>query len=312
LNTAKPRFPFTIRDWPAWAQHVLALSLVALAMVGRGLLDPALGDRLPYLTVFLVLLPLVILVRPTPFLVAALAGMVGAIFLFMSPRFSLRIDGPQPILQAGLFLATAATAFATAWLSERVQRAQRGDAEALARLYEVGALCAQPAAEQWACLDAILVAAIELAGEGKGNIQVLDRATGHLRIAAHRGFSDEFLDFFKVLQHDTAASCGHAQRTGARVIVPDVEQSPIFAGTRSLDVLLRAGVRACVSTPLVSSSGWMVGMLNVHFSRPRSFEQPDFKWLDVLARQAADYIERKQAEAQTTARLKPRTLAAAS
>ena len=45
-------------------------------------------------------------------------------------------------------------------------------------------------------------------------------------------------------------------------------------------------------------------MLNIHFSTPRRAETHDLKWVDVLARQAADYLERKQTERDVAAQLK--------
>ena len=50
-------------------------------------------------------------------------------------------------------------------------------------------------------------------------------------------------------------TCGAALRRGKRVIVEDIEQSSIFIGTPALEIQLKAGVRACQSTPLVSRSG---------------------------------------------------------
>jgi GAF domain-containing protein len=47
-------------------------------------------------------------------------------------------------------------------------------------------------------------------------------------------------------------ACGTALERGERVIVEDVEQSPVFAGTEALEIQIKAGVRAVQSTPLVS------------------------------------------------------------
>ena len=76
----------------------------------------------------------------------------------------------------------------------------------------------------------------------------------------------------------------------------DVERSEIFAGTPALDVLLDAGVRAVQSTPLLSSSGQVLGMISTHMSRPHKPDERVLRFLDLLARQAADFLERKRAE----------------
>ena len=65
--------------------------------------------------------------------------------------------------------------------------------------------------------------------------------------------------------------------------------SEIFAGQASLDVLLAAGVRAVQSTPLVSSAGKVLGMISTHFKQPTLLTARELRFMDLLARQAADY-----------------------
>ena len=72
----------------------------------------------------------------------------------------------------------------------------------------------------------------------------------------------------------------------------DVEQSPIFMGTPALEVQRRAGVRAVQSTPLVSRSGKALGMFSTHYRKPHRPDERSLRLLDLLARQAADIIER--------------------
>ena len=50
------------------------------------------------------------------------------------------------------------------------------------------------------------------------------------------------------------------------------------------------------STPLRSRSGRPLGMLSTHWRTPHSPTEEDFRFFDVLARQAADLIERTLAE----------------
>jgi hypothetical protein len=52
---------------------------------------------------------------------------------------------------------------------------------------------------------------------------------GMLRIAAHDGFEQDFLDFFREVSPEDPASCGRSLRTGQRVIVEDVETDDDFA-----------------------------------------------------------------------------------
>lgn len=143
----------------------------------------------------------------------------------------------------------------------------------------------------------IVDAAIAIAAADMGNIQMFDRGRGPgaLKIVAQRGFEKPFLEYFNAVQHGHAA-CGTALQSGQRVVVEDVATSPVFVGTPALDVLLGAGVRAVVSTPLFSRSGQIVGMLSTHYRRLCRPAEQELKAIDLLARQAADWIERTQHE----------------
>ncbi len=76
----------------------------------------------------------------------------------------------------------------------------------------------------------------------------------------------------------------------------DVATSPIFAGTPALAAMLDAEARAVQSTPLVSRSGKLLGMFSTHYRTPRCPTERDLRLLDLLARQAADLIERMRSE----------------
>jgi signal transduction histidine kinase/DNA-binding response OmpR family regulator len=170
------------------------------------------------------------------------------------------------------------------------------DLNAIGRLYEVGSLCARADSEFESCLRALLEAAIAITGANGGNLQLLDRDTGKLEIAVHRGFEQPFLDFFARVHAGEASVCGAAMQSVERVVVEDVTRSELFAGQASLDVLLAAGVRAVQSTPLLSSAGQVLGMVSTHFSRPHRPNERALRFMDLLARQAADYLERKRVE----------------
>jgi PAS domain S-box-containing protein len=102
-----------------------------LALLMRWALDDVLGDRLPWFTVFLALLPLVLVVRPMPYLAAAVVGCLGTVFFFISPRLTLAGLGG---IDAALFLVTVTIAAATAWLSQRFRRRSRA-ADAMLRAF---------------------------------------------------------------------------------------------------------------------------------------------------------------------------------
>jgi PAS domain S-box-containing protein len=141
----------------------------------------------------------------------------------------------------------------------------------------------------------ILDVAVEIAGADMGNVQLFERATGALKIVAQRGFNAPFLEFFDTVD-DAKSACGEAMQRGERVIVENVAASPIFAGTPAGEVMLAAGARAVQSTPLVSRSGRLVGMFSTHYCNSYHLTERQLALLDLLARQAADFIERTQTE----------------
>jgi two-component sensor histidine kinase len=165
---------------------------------------------------------------------------------------------------------------------------------ALRRIADVATLSRQSRDLKSELLPLILDTAIDLVGAAKGDIQLLDQRTGALLIATQRGFDHEFLKFFERVEDHAFSACGTAMKSRQQVIVADVDTSPVFDGTEALQVLLGAGVRAVVSTPLVTGGGDLVGMLSVHFSEPFTPDPNDLSALSLLANVAADQLDRAQ------------------
>ena len=145
-------------------------------------------------------------------------------------------------------------------------------------------------------LPEIVDVAIGITGAEMGNVQLYDKASDTLRIVASRGFRDEDLELLAVIRRGES-TCGTALERGERVVVGDVTASAIFAGKPILGKILAADIRALQSTPLISRSGRLVGMLSTHYRARNSPAERDLRILDLLARQATDWIERTQAEA---------------
>jgi PAS domain S-box-containing protein len=132
------------------------------------------------------------------------------------------------------------------------------------------------------------------------SIQVLypERGSGgELRLLAFRGFEPQAAKFWEWVRADSNSACGQALRVGKRVIAVDVEQSDFMAGTDDLTTYRRTGIRGVQTTPLLSRDGKVVGMISTHWRQPHEPSDRDLRLLDILARQAADLIERGQAEA---------------
>ena len=166
--------------------------------------------------------------------------------------------------------------------------------DAMNRLYDISTLFIHK--DNWSqVLTKIVETAIAISGADFGNIQLLDDNSSRLNIVAHYGFPKWWLDFWNEV-HKGEGVCGTALETGKRVIVEDVEQSPIFIGTPALGIQLKVGVHAVQSTPIISRDGRPLGMFSTHFKNSHRPDDRELQLLDLLANQVADIIERKKAE----------------
>jgi PAS domain S-box-containing protein len=180
-------------------------------------------------------------------------------------------------------------------MRERTDKALRktgeqlvSELDAMTRLDKLAMLSVSGAGLE-AILGEIVDAAIAVSGADFGSIQL----SSDLRIVSHRGLPQWWLDFWQNVSRGKSAY-GPALERGERIIVEDVERSPIFAGTPGLKIQLKAGVRALQSTPLVSRSGKPLGMFSTHYKKPHRPDRHELRLLDLLARQAADVIEHVQ------------------
>jgi hypothetical protein len=139
-------------------------------------------------------------------------------------------------------------------------------------------------------LDDALDGAIALLGSDFGNIQLSAPRAAGLRIVAHRGCSEKFLNYFAVVDDETAA-CGRAMLNGAQIVVPDVERDPGFAVHRR--IAASSGFRAVQSTPLVGCRGQTLGVISTHFGRPHRPTDGELARMSVLARLTAALLELK-------------------
>jgi PAS domain S-box-containing protein len=119
---------------------------------------------------------------------------------------------------------------------------------------------------------------------------------GELRLIASRGFDDVAKKAFEWVPAEAHTSCARALQTGARVIAPDITRCDFMAGTADQATLLAAGIRASHSTPLVSRAGTTLGMISTHWTSCHRPSERNLRTFDILARQAADLIERAHAE----------------
>jgi PAS domain S-box-containing protein len=113
---------------PILAQ-ALAITAVTLAVVLRWLLDPILGDTLPFVTVFGAVAAGAWLGGYRPALAATLLGYLACAFLFIPPRGQLVLDEVDDLtgLAAYLFTCGVIIAFAEAMRMAQNRASERGE-----------------------------------------------------------------------------------------------------------------------------------------------------------------------------------------
>ncbi|NWL19155.1 histidine kinase [Pseudomonas umsongensis] len=148
----------------------------------------------------------------------------------------------------------------------------------------------------------IVNAAVSITGSQFGTMQRLcphGHSSGHggeLQLLCSHGLTPEAVGFWQWVSPAAYSSCTMALKLGQRAIIPDFEQWADIAGTKDLLAFRSAGIRSAQTTPLMSRNGNLLGMISTHWSEPHEPSERDLRLLDILARQAADLLERTMAE----------------
>jgi GAF domain-containing protein len=153
--------------------------------------------------------------------------------------------------------------------------------------------------------DCVLDAGLRLTGASLGNVQLLDWKENHLTIAVHRGFDQEFLDFFHRVNADTPSICGRALKERRAIVIRDVMLDEGFAPYRA--IAKHAGFRAVQSTPIISSSGALFGVVSTHFPMPYRPTEGEMNAVRSFTNLAANAIVRIRARPETIRHLNPVT-----
>lgn len=143
--------------------------------------------------------------------------------------------------------------------------------------------------------QAILRAAITLTGADAGTVQILDPATHDLLLLATEGFDQAMTTHFAHVSARSNTPCGVALATNRRAFV-DFDAPPDADPDGALRMHRDAGYLSAQSTPLIARSGRPIGMLSTHWRAHYRPGERELRFLDLLARQAADLIEQRQAE----------------
>jgi PAS domain S-box-containing protein len=148
-----------------------------------------------------------------------------------------------------------------------------------------------PADDTEALYRELLEAMIQITQADYGSIQAVDEETGELRLLGATGQLQQVQSAIASMH----GPCWEAARTRQRVLVDLSGDSGNV--DRAIAQIYRAlDINVVQATPLMTRSGRLVGVIASCWSRQREIPLSSLSLLDVLARQAADFIERTQAE----------------
>jgi signal transduction histidine kinase len=144
-------------------------------------------------------------------------------------------------------------------------------------------------------LHHVLNGAIILTKADAGTIQILNQEKQRLEMVASKGFKKSFTNYFEFVDAASGTSCGTALRKKERVFI-DFDVPTAQDPDGSLKMHVEEGFLSAQSTPLITHSGKVLGMVTTHFKKRQRPGDRELYFIDVLVRQAADIIERTRIE----------------
>jgi PAS domain S-box-containing protein len=139
-------------------------------------------------------------------------------------------------------------------------------------------------------LQAVLDALVEIHAGDFGIVSLFDPSTGRLHGSVSQGFDDAALEQLREVSPGPACgACGTAFATKKRAVIEDTETDERFAEFR--EAARTAGFRSVHSTPILTRSKEILGVISVHFREPRRPSRRERQLANLCARHAADVIE---------------------
>ncbi|MEG4497930.1 PAS domain S-box protein [Microcoleus sp. F10-C6] len=129
----------------------------------------------------------------------------------------------------------------------------------------------------------------------RGSILLLDKDGKHLLHEVAPSLPESYnTAIHGIAIGPNVGSCGTAVYRREQVIVTDIASDPLWENYR--DLAVKYGLKACWSTPIVSSQNQVLGTVGLYYSEPHTPQ--DFEWelIEVARSLAGIAIERKQAE----------------
>jgi PAS domain S-box-containing protein len=144
-------------------------------------------------------------------------------------------------------------------------------------------------------LEALCRLVEELASGSLASILLFDANANQLRHGAAPSLP---IDYTEAIDGSvigpSVGSCGTAAYRAEPVIVSDIDTDPLWADFR--DLALAHGLRACWSTPILSSAGRVLGTFAIYYREPRSPSPQEHNLMEQITDLASIALEREQAE----------------
>lgn len=139
----------------------------------------------------------------------------------------------------------------------------------------------------------ILHAAIALMGSDMASLQLYDHDKNRLQLIAYSGFNEASAVYWQWIDAASSSICAAALNENKRIIIPDVLNCDYVKKEVDLIPYKLSGIRAVLSTPLISRTGTLLGMLSTHWTKVNTPKERSLHRFEILARQVADLAEHK-------------------
>ena len=144
-------------------------------------------------------------------------------------------------------------------------------------------------------LDALCRLFEELAPGALSSILLLDPHARCLRHGAAPSLPSQYTTAIDgIVIGPSVGSCGTAAYRAETVIVSDIAVNPLWADYR--DLALAHGLRACWSTPILSSDGTVLGTFATYYRDPRTPTPHEHNLIEQITHLASIAVEREHAE----------------
>jgi PAS domain S-box-containing protein len=149
-----------------------------------------------------------------------------------------------------------------------------------------------------AALEEVLVTLVELVEDQVADMRcavlLANAAQTRLRFAAAPSLSDDLKRGMEPFLHiaPDSGSCGIASYRRGPVYVSDTATDPIWRKGR--DILLRNGVRATWSTPIIADDNRLLGTFAMYYGAPRLPDAETLEIIDMAVQMARVAIEAKE------------------